>query len=171
MEFVNNTSSDFKRILDSVKEEERLGIHSYHRYYGKLIPAIPRSAIREFTKEGDLVFDPFVGSGTTAVEAIYHNRSFVGVEINPLSVLITEIKTSNYSVEVLESVSKRIIELIENDNAPVTEEEKPFCVNREHWFKDFVQIDLIKIKRNIDNAVSIVAVSYTHLTLPTMAVV
>lgn len=157
MEFVNNTSSDFKRILDSVKEEERLGIHSYHRYYGKLIPAIPRSAIREFTKEGDLVFDPFVGSGTTAVEAIYHNRSFMGVEINPLSVLITEIKTSNYSVEVLELVSKRIIELIENDDAPVTEDEKPFCVNREHWFKDFVQIDLIKIKRNIDNAVSIVA--------------
>ena len=155
MEFVNNTSSEFKKNLDKVKEEERLGIHSFHRYYGKLIPAIPRSAIREFTEEGDVVFDPFVGSGTTAVEAIYNNRSFVGVEINPLSVLITEIKTANYNVEILEKVSANIIELIENDNEPVTEDEKPFCVNREHWFKDFVQVDLIKIKETYLNQLNL----------------
>lgn len=61
MDFINNINSEFKSVLDSVKEEDRLGVHSFHRYYGKLIPAIPRAAIREFTNEGDVVFDPFVG--------------------------------------------------------------------------------------------------------------
>ena len=108
------------------KEEERLGIHSFHRYYGKLIPAIPRTAIRCFTNEGDIVFDPFVGSGTTAVEALYLDRNFVGIEINPLSVLIASIKTANYDMVVLRKIEKNIIELIKNDNEPVDDSEKPF---------------------------------------------
>lgn len=156
MDFIDNITSEFKEKLDIVKEEPRLGIHSFHRYYGKLIPAIPRTAIREFTQEGDLVFDPFVGSGTTAVEALYSGRAFLGVEINPLSVLIADIKTSNYDVAILEIVEKNILELIENDCEPVTDDEKPFCVNREHWFKDFVQTDLIKIKRNINKSIEFI---------------
>lgn len=109
MDFINNINSEFKSVLDSVKEEDRLGVHSFHRYYGKLIPAIPRAAIREFTNEGDVVFDPFVGSGTTAVETLYAERNFVGVEINPLSVLISNIKTANYDVKILNRLEKRIL--------------------------------------------------------------
>lgn len=156
MQFDNNEESGFKKILEQVKEEERLGIHSFHRYYGKLIPAIPRSAIREFTDEGDLVFDPFVGSGTTAVEAVYLNRNFAGVEINPLSVTVAQIKTDDYDIDLLRQVESNIIDLIEQDNAPVYEDEKPFCINREHWFKDFVQTDLVKIRRNIPAATAFI---------------
>ena len=156
MDFISNTNSNFKSKLDEVKKEKRLGIHSFHRYYGKLIPAIPRAAIREFTNEGDLVFDPFVGSGTTAVESLYAERNFLGIEINPLSVSIATIKSSNYDMEVLKELEKRIIDLVENDNGVVLEEEKPFCINREHWFKDFVQNDLIIIRRNIPVAVNFI---------------
>ena len=149
MEFMDNKNSYFKEKLENVKNEERLGIHSFHRYYGKLIPAIPRAAIREFTSEGDMIFDPFVGSGTTAVESIYANRKFIGVEINPLSVMITEIKTSNYDTELLKNIENKLIVMFEHDEEIVEDEEKPYCINREHWFKDFVQEDLVKIRRNI----------------------
>ena len=153
MEFVDHKESANKALLDKVKEEERLGMHSFHRYYGKLIPAIPRAFIREFTKEGDLVFDPFSGSGTTALEAKYANRNFAGIEINPLSILIEEIKLANYDVDLLKETFDKIIELFDSDNEPVNEEEIPFCVNRDHWFKDFVQKDLVKLRRNIPLAV------------------
>lgn len=156
MDFVNNINSEFKTVLDLTKEDSRLGIHSFHRYYGKLIPAIPRAAIQKFTEAGDVVFDPFVGSGTTAVETLYTDRNFVGVEINPLSVLISNIKTANYDLNILNKLEKRIIVLAENDEEPVTDEEKPFCINRDHWFKDFVQDDLIKIRRNIHTAVDFI---------------
>ena len=156
MEFYNNINSEFKNKLDNVKTEKRLGIQSFHRYYGKLIPAIPRAAIDEFSQVGDLVFDPFTGSGTTAVEAIYADRNFLGTEINPLSVMISEIKTANYDYNTLLDIEKNILCLIDNDDNVVADDEKPYCINRDHWFKDFVQRDLIIIKRNIPKAVSIV---------------
>ncbi len=42
---------------------------------------LPTWFIRVFTKEGDLVLDPFVGSGTTAVSAILNRRRYVGIEL------------------------------------------------------------------------------------------
>ena len=39
--------------------------------------------IKVFSKEGDLVLDPFLGSGTTAVAALSNNRKVVGFEISP----------------------------------------------------------------------------------------
>jgi len=38
--------------------------------------------IRNSSKEGDLIFDPFMGSGTTGVSALKHNRRFIGCEID-----------------------------------------------------------------------------------------
>lgn len=38
--------------------------------------------ISEFTKEGDIVLDPYLGLGTTALSCIEHNRHYVGFELN-----------------------------------------------------------------------------------------
>ena len=147
--FEDHKDSKYKAILDTVKEEDRLKMHSFHRYYGKLIPAIPRAFIREFTNKGDLIFDPFSGSGTVALESKYSDRDFAGVEINPLSVLIAKVKTGCYDMETLNDLYDSLKANVSSDNDEILEEEKPFCVNREHWFKDFVQDDLVKIRRNI----------------------
>lgn len=42
---------------------------------------LPHDQIITWTNEGDLVFDPFMGGGTTGVEALKANRNFVGIEI------------------------------------------------------------------------------------------
>ena len=52
-------------------------------YHGNFIPQIPRQMLRRFTKAGDAVLDPFVGSGTTAIEAARLGRGCVGVELSP----------------------------------------------------------------------------------------
>lgn len=148
--FKINNNSKLSKGLDKEKELERADIHSFHRYYGKLIPAIPSYFIKEFTKENDIVFDPFSGSGTVAVEAKRLKRNFVGVEINPLSVEIAKTKTYNLDVEILDKINNELVEIIENDNSDIREEEKPYIMNRDHWFKDFVQKDLIRIKKDID---------------------
>ena len=42
---------------------------------------LPHDQIITWTNEGDLVFDPFMGGGTTGVEALKVNRNFIGIEI------------------------------------------------------------------------------------------
>jgi DNA modification methylase len=46
--------------------------------------------LEKFSKEGDIVLDPFIGSGTTAVVAQKRNRQFVGMDFNPEYIRITE---------------------------------------------------------------------------------
>ncbi|MGN0628254.1 MAG: DNA methyltransferase [Oscillospiraceae bacterium] len=151
MIFEPNENSKYKKILDQEKGLQRLPMHSFHRYYGKLIPAIPSAFIKEFTSEGDLIFDPFSGSGTTAVESLSNNRNFFGIEINPLAQKIASVKTFNLKTETLLFLNDILMEIIKNNDFQVSESDLPFLQNRDHWFKDFVQIDLIKIEKSIDN--------------------
>lgn len=44
---------------------------------------LPENCILTCSKEGDVVYDPFMGSGTTAVAAKKHNRHYIGSELNP----------------------------------------------------------------------------------------
>ena len=39
--------------------------------------------ISNYTREGDTILDPFMGSGTTGVACARLNRNFIGIEINP----------------------------------------------------------------------------------------
>jgi modification methylase len=49
----------------------------------KMLPAIARTAIAEYTKPGDLVIDPMCGVGTTLVEAMHLGRQGIGIEFEP----------------------------------------------------------------------------------------
>lgn len=150
MKFKPNPSSSNKKMLDKEKLNPRAEMHSFHRYYGKLIPAIPSAFIKKYSKPGDYIFDPFTGSGTTAVESLRNNRNFIGYEINPLSAKIAEVKTSKLKTDKLEFYNNKIIALIENKKFDVSEKDLPFLINRDHWFKDFVQTDLIIIQKAIE---------------------
>lgn len=151
MEFLVNEKSELLKKLDEEKALKRAEMHSFHRYYGKLIPAIPSAFIKKFTKKGGLVFDPFSGSGTTAVEALRNGRNFVGFEINPLAKNIAEVKTRKLDVNLLRQFNDKILDLIYTKEYKITEKDIPFLINRDHWFKDFVQTDLIKIKKAVDD--------------------
>jgi hypothetical protein len=50
---------------------------------------LPAYFIERLTKEGDVVYDPFSGRGTTAVEAALHARNVIANDANPLSAILT----------------------------------------------------------------------------------
>ncbi len=52
-------------------------------YWGNFVPQIPRQAMWRFTRRGEWVLDPFVGSGTTLIECRRLGRHGVGIELNP----------------------------------------------------------------------------------------
>lgn len=63
-----------------IPERDKTGKHSGF-YHGNFVPQIPRQLIMRYTKKNDVVFDPFVGSGTTAFEAETLERHFIGIDI------------------------------------------------------------------------------------------
>lgn len=68
--------------------------HNIHRYSGKFIPQIAARAISILSEPGDLIVDPYCGSGTTLVESALLGRRSIGVDLNPLAVLIAQTKVS-----------------------------------------------------------------------------
>lgn len=62
------------------------------KYRGNWSPYIPRNVILRYSSEGDTVLDQFVGGGTTAVEAKLTGRNFIGFDINPAAVELTQKK-------------------------------------------------------------------------------
>lgn len=155
MNWIINNNSKYKKLLDNAKEDKRAAIHSFHRYYGKLIPAIPNTFIKEFTNEGDLIGDLFSGSGTVAVESKILNRDFVGCEINPLSHLISVVKTTSYNIELLTTMNCEIEKKLYDTEyrKKVKTDNVPYCINIDHWFKPEVQDDLMYIKAIIDEVI------------------
>jgi DNA modification methylase len=55
-------------------------------YWGNYIPQIPNQLLRRYTKQGEWVLDPFLGSGTTLIECKRLGRNGIGVDLNPEAV-------------------------------------------------------------------------------------
>lgn len=78
--------------------------HEFYRYPAKFSPLFAAAAIEAFTDPGDLVLDPFVGGGTTAVECLRLARRVLAADLNPLATFVTRVKTTMLSVEQRDQV-------------------------------------------------------------------
>jgi len=65
-----------------ISERDKSGKHE-NIYHGNFVPQIPNQLIRRYTKKGETVFEPFMGSGTTLFECEKLNRRYIGFDINP----------------------------------------------------------------------------------------
>lgn len=77
------------------------GIHGLHWYPGTFIPQIANNLIRLLTSRGESILDPFCGCGTALVESIKLGRTAIGIDSNPVGVLISKVKCSVFSTESL----------------------------------------------------------------------
>ncbi len=73
----------------TAKQRQANSIHEVS-YRACFKPQLPNFFIKHLTKERDYVYDPFLGRGTTVIEAGLLNRQVIGNDINPLSVVLSE---------------------------------------------------------------------------------
>ena len=94
-------------------------LHQLSPYVGKLKSEIANQLIQEFSKPGELIVDPFVGSGTVALEAILLGRRSFSADISPYARLLTLAKTTHQTdLDSALMRHKTLVRLAENLNPP-----------------------------------------------------
>jgi len=84
------TSGELTDVSTTVWSFPKRGSWATHRgdYRGNWAPQIPRALMLMYTKPGDIVLDPMIGSGTTCIEAKLLGRNCIGVDINYNAVML-----------------------------------------------------------------------------------
>jgi hypothetical protein len=105
-------------LLEGIYDNEPVSglTHGFYRYPARFSPAFVRAVIEEFTKPGDTVFDPFMGSGTTLVEASAMGRRAAGTDVSSLGVFLAKAKTSKPTQTDISAVNDWIEKFVHNCN-------------------------------------------------------
>jgi hypothetical protein len=112
--FVAKTNIMFERRIDNnwnfKTANTKEFTHCYHTYPAMMIPQVARTLIEQFAPQGrfELLFDPYMGSGTSLVEASLKGVNSIGTDINPLARLISKAKVSHFNIDQIEKYLSEI---------------------------------------------------------------
>ena len=114
--FVKGKYTDYFQIIQKnrTRSVNQYLTHWIYPYKGKFHPQMIRGLLNIIgLKQGDTVLDPFIGSGTTAVEAQLLGVNCIGIDVSPLCVLQSKVKTESIDVltgilNLKEEITKRI---------------------------------------------------------------
>ena len=140
---------DKQRFL-FISYDQTILSHGLHKYPAKFFPELPRWLIKRYSDEGDIVLDPFSGSGTTNVEALLNRRHSVGIDVDPFSRYLSEVKTTPMNVHELTSSQEKLLQsILYFSPTLVNEDDIPEFPYRDNWFNREITIELAYIKKMI----------------------
>ena len=109
----NRKKCQYRGIASAARDKTRVHgwTHNYYRYPARFSPVFARSVIETYSDPGDWVIDPFVGGGTTLVEAMALGRNSLGIDVSALATFVCRAKTlvlSDREIRSFESWLSRI---------------------------------------------------------------
>ncbi|MBN8656103.1 MAG: site-specific DNA-methyltransferase [Anaerolineae bacterium] len=138
--------------------------HKAHSFPAKFPPQLPRKFILELTSPGDVVLDPMMGSGTTLLEAFLQDRQAIGFDIDPLAMLLAQVKTEAYNTAELGVLGNRILKdarkMVHSYSDLLTSvKSKRFDEKTiefiDYWFTAEVQLELLALSLEIEKIESV----------------
>ena len=138
-----------KKELSFCGERLLRGRHRIHPYPAMLHPLLVDYLIGQYGKKGDVIFDPFCGSGVTLLQSKINGYESIGFDINPMALLIARAKTQIYQKRKLfeefkdlkESLYKNTTFLLDSSGIDI-----PQIKNIDYWYSKEVISDLGKIR-------------------------
>jgi len=122
---------NFRRALPTLNSADRF-THLIHPYPAKLLVHIPYLFLTNdlLSRPGDVILDPFCGSGTVLLEAQLAGRRAFGADANPLARLIARVKTTALDSAMLARALKKLLNRIPIEPSGP----RPDVINLDHWF-------------------------------------
>jgi 16S rRNA G966 N2-methylase RsmD len=81
----------FEHINRQIPPEPHTAMYVWHKYWSRKTWNVVGEHIKNYAKPGQIVFDPFAGSGVVAIEAARNKRRAIVCDLNPVASLITEL--------------------------------------------------------------------------------
>ncbi len=99
---------------DLPEKERTKHVHRLHPYLGKYIPQLVEIFLRKYFQLGETVLDPFVGSGTTLVQANELGINAIGYDISQFNTILCRAKTQEYEIVKIRKEVTDILEKMEH---------------------------------------------------------
>ncbi|MDY0083154.1 MAG: DNA methyltransferase, partial [Ignavibacteriaceae bacterium] len=133
-----------------ISYDQTRGSHGLHKYPAKFFPELPRWLIQKYSKPGDIILDPFMGSGTSNVEALLLGRHSVGIDVDPFAKYLTKVKTTKLNIDELEESTDSLLNsLLKYAPEKINETDIPTFPYRDNWFDREILFELTYIKKLI----------------------
>lgn len=132
------------------EKDDRDFVHGIFHYPAMMVPRMQRVLIEEcllWDADIQTIYDPFVGSGTVMTEAMLAGCDFVGTDINPLAILISQAKAGHFDIAVYERSLLSLLRRVDEDATDVVDVVFP---GLDKWFEPVVQVGLSKLRRSIN---------------------
>lgn len=129
----------------------RPNLHALLRYPAMMVPRMQGDildAILPSVGPDRHVLDPFVGSGTIMTESALRGIDFMGLDINPLAVLVCEAKAAIDLGADVDTAAEKVVMAVRSDLNETIDVDFP---NRSKWFADDTAIYICRIRRAICN--------------------
>lgn len=131
-------------------KQQQYSTHSIFRYFGKLPPTLVARLLEEYNPNLGRVLELMCGSGTALLEAKLHNMHADGIDINPLSVMISNVKNTPIPSTLL---NEALLSFASFTEAPPKESFsyfRPKTRNLDNWFTQTAQNECSAIRYFID---------------------
>jgi hypothetical protein len=122
---------------------------AYFQYPAMMSPAVQRDLLRlilHAAPHSTSLIDPFCGSGTVLSEAMYAGLECWASDMNPLAVLLCQVKSGAYAPERLDSLLKSILTRVASDRSRAISTDLP---NWQKWFRTAAARQLSSLRRSI----------------------
>lgn len=122
-------------FADKTRKHTAYITHGYHRYPAKFIPQLAGRLIKEHSSVDDLVIDPFCGCGTTVVESKVLGRRSMGVDINPVAIMMSQAKKTAIQPDFAHSKIFELMEIVSAySDAAAVDSRKHSRID--YWFRE-----------------------------------
>lgn len=129
----------------------RAFLHTFFGYPAMMVPEMQGDlldAVLGYKPNITKIYEPYVGSGTVLSQVMLRGRAFIGVDINPLAILICQVKSGPFYVEGFRARTEELTLRIRRDRSTRVEADFP-GLNK--WFSENTIAELSKIRRAIRN--------------------